>query len=560
MREHSSNDKDETVESVTPVPAYPAVGSTIADYRITGIIESGGMGIVYRADDPDLNRQVALKVISPALAHDKRFRERFNAESRAIGSLRSPYILPIYRAGEAEGLLYLSTPLIDGGDLRQMIADQRQLTPSEVSTVATQIGKALDFAHAEGMIHRDVKPANILVEEGEGGLHCYLADFGITRNVGQESGITGTGEVLGTVDYMAPEVIEGGEIDGRADVYALGCTVIELLTGKPPFRRETRRETMVAHLGENPVIGDLPPGVDRERLIATIGKAIAKDPTERYPDCASLAKDLELSLTTERSTSMTSVIQTGASPEGAKGDAVKQPRRGLLLSLVTAVILVFAGAAGAWLATGGNSGEDPATAVPTSGTMSPLIEEGSSDPSTSDNADPGPETVENPVDVPFEKVYESGGYEDSNFNDFSHLGTAEDFAMSNDRYPSIGRQEFNRAMVVQLDPVDLEQSLSFGLDPDWTDFKAEVGMEVNEAPDDAVSVTFLASDGTSNRVLKSLPALTAGQSPQLVSLDLSDSDISRLTIRFQIKPVDRWAETDPIVVLGNARFTGMEMK
>src|SRR6266498_833420 len=196
------------------------------------------MSVVYRAENPRLGNVVALKLLSAALAEDETFRERFVRESRTAASIAHPNIIPIHDAGDAEGVLYIAMRYVEGPDLKARVQDG--LPAGRALLIGAQVASALDAAHARGMVHRDVKPANVLVEPGaEGEDHAYLADFGLTKHVESHSGITGTGQFLGTIDYMAPEQIEGRQVDARADVYALGCVLFECLAGSPPYRRES---------------------------------------------------------------------------------------------------------------------------------------------------------------------------------------------------------------------------------------------------------------------------------------------------------------------------------
>src|SRR5438876_6434753 len=208
------------------------VGTELAGYRIESLLGRGGMGVVYRARDLALERDVALKLLAPELAEDIRFRERFLRESRLAASLDHPAIIPIYDAGEVGGHLYIAMRLVDGTDLKRLLADEGVLAPERAFGLLAQVGDALDAAHERGLVHRDVKPSNVLVDERG---HCYLADFGLSRRLAEHGpGLTG-GRSLGTVDYVAPEQIRGEELDGRADLYSLGCLLYECLVGSPPF-------------------------------------------------------------------------------------------------------------------------------------------------------------------------------------------------------------------------------------------------------------------------------------------------------------------------------------
>src|SRR5918992_1122366 len=222
-------------------------GSTFAGYRIESLVGRGGMGVVYRATDLSLERPVALKLIAPELAEDQRFRERFLREPRLAASLDHPNVIPIYEAGEHDGQLYLAMRFVEGSDLKSVLEREGKLASERALAILAQVAGALDAAHRRALVHRDVKPANVLLDE-EG--HVYLTDFGITKQLGGAS--TDTGRLVGTLDYLAPEQIRGDPVDGRTDVYALGCVLYECLSGTPPFRRASEAETMWAHMRDQP--------------------------------------------------------------------------------------------------------------------------------------------------------------------------------------------------------------------------------------------------------------------------------------------------------------------
>ncbi len=248
-----------------------AMGAEIGGYRVDSLLGRGGMGVVYRAHDLALDRSVALKVLAPELAEDARFRDRFLRESRQAASIDHPAIVPIYDAGEADGRLYIAMRLVDGTDLKRLLAAGGKLPPERALALLGQIADALDVAHERGLVHRDVKPSNILVDSRD---HCYLADFGLSRRLADPPSGGDQGRSLGTVDYVAPEQIHGHELDGRADVYSLGCVLYESLAGRPPFSGTSETAVVFAHLEDEPP--SLP------RLEEVFGKALAKEPGDRY--------------------------------------------------------------------------------------------------------------------------------------------------------------------------------------------------------------------------------------------------------------------------------------
>jgi serine/threonine-protein kinase len=265
------------------------IGTEFAGYRITGVIGHGGMSVVYTAEHLSLGRVVALKVLSPGLASDDEFRERFVRESKLAATLEHPNIIPIYDAGEAEGLLYIAMRHVNGGDLGALIKAKAPLGLGQTIYFIEQVGGALDHAHRQGLVHRDVKPANVLVETPSD--RVYLTDFGVVKQT-STAGLTKTGYFLGTFAYAAPEQIERKPVDGRTDLYALGCVLHECLSGRPPFDAVTEASMLHAHLVEPPprltdVRPDLPHAIDD--VIAT---ALAKAKEDRYASCAELVRAL----------------------------------------------------------------------------------------------------------------------------------------------------------------------------------------------------------------------------------------------------------------------------
>ncbi|HEV3067196.1 MAG TPA: serine/threonine-protein kinase [Streptosporangiaceae bacterium] len=252
-----------------------AAGSRIAGYLLEAEIGAGGMAVVLRARDERLDRLVALKVLAPGLAANEEFRRRFLRESRAAAAVDDPHIIPVYEAGEAGGVLFIAMRYVCGGDVRGLLRRGGPLPPGRVAAIISPVACALDAAHGAGLVHRDVKPANILIDARPGRPdHVYLSDFGLTKSR-SESVLTGTGAGLGTVAYMAPEQIQGQAVDGRADQYALGCAAFELLCGGVPFERDQDMAVIYAHLSVPPPPlsarrAGLAPGVDE-----VLGRALA---------------------------------------------------------------------------------------------------------------------------------------------------------------------------------------------------------------------------------------------------------------------------------------------
>ena len=230
--------------------ADPRPGDVVAGYRIESRIGRGGMGVVYLAEHQTLRRRAALKIIAPDLADDTDFRERFLREARIAATLTHPNVVTVYDAGEIDGLLYIAMQYVPGADLAAILREERRLGPYRVLDIGRQVAAALDAAHQAGLIHRDVKPANVLID----GRHAYLTDFGLTkdRKSGSGASLTRAGEVVGTTAYLAPEQVEGKEVDGRADVYALACLIFHTLSGEVPFPRDNDMAILYAHLHDDP--------------------------------------------------------------------------------------------------------------------------------------------------------------------------------------------------------------------------------------------------------------------------------------------------------------------
>jgi serine/threonine-protein kinase len=262
---------------LVPVQLDQRIGTVLGGYRILEPLGSGGTSVVYRAEHVRLGRPAALKLLAPGLG-EADFSDRFLRESQLVASLDHPSIVPVYDAGEDDGLLYIAMACVEGSDLKTLLATEGRLPTRRALRIVGQIAAALDAAHGRGLVHRDVKPANILVGPDD---RAYLSDFGVVKEV-SSNGCTRTGAFIGTIDYCAPEQIEGGEVDERTDVYALACVLYECLTGTPPFHRPSDVATLNAHLHSPPArltraVSDVPPALEH-----VIAKALSKSPLDRY--------------------------------------------------------------------------------------------------------------------------------------------------------------------------------------------------------------------------------------------------------------------------------------
>ncbi len=315
-------------------------GAEFAGYRIERIIGRGGMGVVYLAEHEGLKRKVALKLLAPQLAEDPRFRVRFGRESQLAASIDHPNVIPIYEAGEADGRLYIAMRYVEGTDLRTLLHEEGALDSAEASRIVGQVAAALDAAHELGLVHRDVKPANVLIARQRGteaGTHTYLTDFGLTKRTASDSGITGTGQFVGTLDYAAPEQFRGEAADARTDVYSLGCVLFECLAGHPPFRAENDAALMFAHLMEaSPRLTaerpDLPKDIDD-----VVAEAMAKKPEDRHPTAGAFAASASAALGQP-------IDQQSAGPVRRRRPSRRLPSRGrrrhLTIGAVAAVVAV----------------------------------------------------------------------------------------------------------------------------------------------------------------------------------------------------------------------------
>ena len=340
-----------------------APGTTFAGYRIEAVAGRGGMGVVYKAIQLGLDRPVAIKVIAAGLLGDPRVRERFLREAHAAAAIEHPNVIPIHGAGEHLGRPFIVMRFVDGDDLRQRIRLDGPLAPGQAAELVAALAAALDAAHEAGVVHRDVKPANILLD-GHG--HAYLTDFGLARHTLSDAGLTAPGAWVGTLDFVAPEQIRGERIDGRVDVYALGCVLHFALTGQVPYPRETDEARLWAHLhavapAPSRAAAGVPAAFDD-----VVARALAKEPEGRPPSAGALGA---AALTAAGGAPAGRTAQAGRTPGSATwADA---PRRRPLRRVSRAVAVVAASAAaGAALAVvlAGRGQDRPATAASTATT------------------------------------------------------------------------------------------------------------------------------------------------------------------------------------------------
>ena len=325
------------------------VGTELGGYRIERLIGRGGMSAVYLAHHARLERRVALKLLAPELAESERFRDRFLRESKLAASIDHPNIVPIYDADEADGTLFIAMRYVEGSDLKQLIRSEGRLDADRSAAIVGQVASALDAAHALGLVHRDIKPSNVLLTTED---HVYVSDFGLTKRALSVSGLTATGQLVGTIDYVAPEHIKGDAVDRRADVYSLGCMVYECLSGHPPYPRDLEVGVLWAHVEEPPPkVTDERPELPVE-VDEVVASAMAKDPDERTPAAGEVATGLRSALRLEP--------PTGEVTTRPRARPARKTRRGRVL-VVAGIALVALIAVGAVLliASGGGGGVVP---------------------------------------------------------------------------------------------------------------------------------------------------------------------------------------------------------
>ncbi|MGZ4342128.1 MAG: serine/threonine-protein kinase [Solirubrobacteraceae bacterium] len=303
-------------------------GSELGGFAIESIAGRGGMGVVYRARQRLPDRIVALKVISSEYADDPQFRTRFEREATIAAQIEHPNVIPVHAVGEADGTLFIAMRFVDGVDLRKILTREGRLEPGRAAAIVDQVAQALDAAHARGLVHRDVKPANILVSSSGGREHVHLSDFGLARHVVGSHGLTGTGAFIGTIDYVAPEQARGDRVDARADIYSLGCVLFQALTGTVPFPADNDLAKLFAH-------GSQPPPSALERypnlpveFDAVLKRAMAKEPDDRQASAGDLGRAAIAAASGTSPTAPERTVATGAAaPAQAPPEPAAAPRR-----------------------------------------------------------------------------------------------------------------------------------------------------------------------------------------------------------------------------------------
>ena len=345
------------------------VGTDVAGYAIESVLGRGAMGVVYIARQRSPERRVALKLITPALAGDEAFRRRFLREATAAAAIEHPHILPVYAAGEANGILFMAMRLIDGQDLREMLRGSADLPLERVVNIVGQVGEALDAAHARGLVHRDVKPGNVLVirqSDTDDVDFCYLTDFGASIWSASSAVTTAsTDQMVGTANYVAPEQIEGTRVGGSTDLYSLGCVLYECLTGRAPFSGRSPAAILYAHLHEqaprpSSIRPGLPPGVD-----TVIDRALRKVPEERYASGRAMTQDLRAAM--EGSAATLARVPLAAATGGEPTSGSRGRSRSFVVAAVAAVAILVAVVGLGTLALrdlGPASGSSPSVAAP----------------------------------------------------------------------------------------------------------------------------------------------------------------------------------------------------
>jgi hypothetical protein len=321
---------DPTSADRVPVAGELSAGTQLGGFVIERVAGRGGMGVVYRAKQLRPSRTVALKVVSPEVADNAEFRTRFEHECEIAASIEHSNVIPVYEVGDASGLLYIAMRYVEGTDLRAVIAAEGRLGPTRATGILSQLAAALDAAHAHGLVHRDVKPGNVLLAREGDREQVYLTDFGLAKPA-SSLGRTRVGAFVGTLDYAAPEQLQGQRVDARTDVYAAGCLLYEMLTGHVPFEQEHEASIIYAHMTSSPpsaraLVPDLPPAID-----AVIARAMAKNPEERYPSAGDLGRAALAAVAggervvSERSVGIGPAAPASAGPAGPSGPGPQAP-------------------------------------------------------------------------------------------------------------------------------------------------------------------------------------------------------------------------------------------
>ncbi len=303
-------------------------GSELGGFVIESIAGRGGMGVVYRARQRLPDRVVALKVISSEYAEDPQFRTRFEREAAIAAQIEHPNVIPVHAVGEADGTLFIAMRFVDGVDLRKVLTQEGRLEPGRAAAIVDQVAQALDSAHARGLVHRDVKPANILVSSSGGREHVYLSDFGLARHVVGSHGLTGTGAFIGTIDYVAPEQARGDPVDARADIYSLGCVLFQALTGTVPFPADNDLAKLFAHGSQPP-----PSALERNPTLPVefedvLKRAMAKDPDDRQASAGDLGRAAIAAAAGTAPTAPERTVATGAAAPAQTPPPVSPARAG----------------------------------------------------------------------------------------------------------------------------------------------------------------------------------------------------------------------------------------
>jgi len=367
--------------------AYPEPGDLIGPYRVGERIGAGGMGVVHEALDTQLNRRVALKIISPHLAHDPEFRARFTREAQAQASLDSPYVVHVYAHGEVDGLLYIATQLVPDGDLGRMVQQRGAPSLPVAVDLIAQVASGLADAHAAGLVHRDIKPANVLLRISGDSVRAYLADFGIARQVTSDNQLTAAGSTVGTPSYMAPELHTGGRPGPASDVYSLGCLLWAAVSGRAPYSGTSDYQVVDAHLNA-PVPQLAASGGLAGEVNRILRRAMAKNPADRYPHAGAMRDDL-----------LTALRAPQVAPAPLPAGSGSGSRTAMVVVLVAVVVLGLIGLGVTYAVTRG--GDDDPKADPTGSTGTSATDEPTDEPTDESSGPPTDDPTEKSPDVDY---------------------------------------------------------------------------------------------------------------------------------------------------------------